>query len=148
MVGIGFDVHIRSAKRPLVLGGVKISDKNGLAGHSDADVLLHAVIDAILGARGKGDIGDHFPDTDKRYKGASSVRLLKETLEKVGRINLVNVDVTVIMDRPKLAEFKKRISKNLAGLLGISEGQVNVKAKTSEGLLRNCVACQAIVQIE
>ncbi|GAW91137.1 2-C-methyl-D-erythritol 2,4-cyclodiphosphate synthase [Calderihabitans maritimus] len=134
--GIGYDVHRLVKGRPLILGGVKIPFELGLEGHSDADVLAHAVIDALLGAAGMGDIGRHFPDTEAEYRGISSMLLLDKTLEllKTKGYKINNVDVTVVAERPKLAPFIPRMEENLAGVLQISREQVNVKATTTEGL--------------
>lgn len=135
-VGIGFDSHLFSGERRLVLGGVRIPGASGLSGHSDADVLTHAVIDALLGAAGLGDIGDHFPDTNPRYKGVSSLRLLAHTktlLLKEG-FEVVHVDCTVLADRPKLGPYKTKIRRTLARELAIPPRSVNIKAKTTQGL--------------
>jgi 2-C-methyl-D-erythritol 2,4-cyclodiphosphate synthase len=131
--GIGLDTHRFEAGRPLILGGVEIPHEQGLAGHSDADVLAHAVIDALLGAAGKGDIGEHFPDTDPRYAGADSLALLRDVVAELGAI-VVNVDATVMMQRPKLGPRKAAIRASLAAALGIAEAAVNVKATTGEGM--------------
>lgn len=135
-IGHGFDVHRFKHGRKLILGGVEIPHPFGLAGHSDADVVLHALMNALLGAMGKGDIGIHFPDTDPRYKGISSGKLLKRVLsmmEKAG-YRIVNGDITVVAQKPRLAPFFAPIRKRLAQLLGVSEAQVNVKAVTTEKL--------------
>ena len=135
-VGTGFDVHALVENRPLILAGVQIPYEKGLLGHSDADVALHALMDALLGAAGKGDIGKHFPDTDARYEGADSRRLLRvvvEILQKDGwRVN--NVDVTIIAQRPKLAPFIATMRERVAGDLGVGEDAVNIKATTTEKL--------------
>ena len=135
-IGHGFDVHRFQRGRKLVLGGVEIPHVFGLAGHSDADVLLHALMNAILGAMGKGDIGVHFPDTDPRYKGISSAKLLQRVLQmmKRARFGIVNGDITLIAQRPRLAPFFKKIRRHLAGLLSLSEERINLKAATAEGL--------------
>jgi 2-C-methyl-D-erythritol 2,4-cyclodiphosphate synthase len=131
--GIGVDSHRFEEGRRLVLGGVAIPHERGLAGHSDADVLTHAVIDALLGAAGLGDIGQHFPDTDAGFKDADSMLLLAEALERIARAGLrpVHVDVTVMMERPKLAPHRDAIVATLGGVLGCP---VNVKATTGEGM--------------
>jgi 2-C-methyl-D-erythritol 2,4-cyclodiphosphate synthase len=136
LVGIGYDCHRLVPGRRLVLGGVEIEHDLGLAGHSDADVLAHAVIDALLGAAGMGDVGEHFPDTDERYRDADSLRLLDEALERIGAagLRLVNVDATVIVERPKLGPHKEAIRARLAGTLGLPSERVNVKATTGEGM--------------
>jgi 2-C-methyl-D-erythritol 2,4-cyclodiphosphate synthase len=134
--GIGWDSHRLVPGRPLVLGGVTIPHPEGLAGHSDADVLTHAVIDALLGAAGLGDIGGHFPDTDPRYAGADSLGLLRTVLAAVGEAGwaVVHVDATVVMERPKLAPHRDAIRETLAGVLGLEPRRVNVKASTGEGM--------------
>jgi 2-C-methyl-D-erythritol 2,4-cyclodiphosphate synthase len=133
-VGIGYDVHRLVDGRPLILGGVEIEHPQGLAGHSDADVLTHAVIDALLGAAALGDIGEHFPDTDPRYAGADSIALLEQTVALLERRGLVlaNVDVTVVIERPRLAPYKEAIRARLAGPLGLAVERVSVKATTGE----------------
>ena len=135
-VGTGFDVHALVENRPLILAGVRIPYEKGLLGHSDADVALHALMDALLGAAGKGDIGKHFPDTDSKYKGADSRRLLRvvvEMLQKDGwQVN--NVDVTIIAQRPKVASFIATMRELVASDLGITEDAVNIKATTTEKL--------------
>ena len=135
-VGTGFDVHALVENRALILAGVRVPYEKGLLGHSDADVALHALMDALLGAAGKGDIGKHFPDTDDKYEGADSRRLLRvvvEMLQKDGwRVN--NVDVTIIAQQPKLAPFITTMRELVAGDLGITEDAVNIKATTTEKL--------------
>ena len=135
-VGTGFDVHALVENRDLILAGVRVPYERGLLGHSDADVALHALMDALLGAAGKGDIGKHFPDTDDKYEGADSRRLLRvvvEMLQKDGwRVN--NVDVTIIAQRPKLAPFIATMRELVASDLGITEDAVNIKATTTEKL--------------
>ena len=135
-VGQGFDVHALVAGRRLVIGGVEIPFERGLAGHSDADVLLHAITDALLGAAALGDIGQHFPDTDPRYRDANSRVLLRETVRLLGErgCDVVNVDSTVITEAPRLARFIPAMIENIAADLGIPEAAVNVKAKTCERL--------------
>ncbi len=136
LVGIGYDSHRLAAGRPLVLGGVEIPAELGLDGHSDADVLTHAVIDALLGAAGLGDIGEHFPDSDERYRGADSIELLAEVLTRVtaeGHV-VVNVDCTVVMESPKLGPHRQAIRERLAATLGLAHSRVNVKASTGEGI--------------
>lgn len=135
-VGTGFDVHALVESRSLILAGVQIPYEKGLLGHSDADVALHALMDALLGAAGMGDIGKHFPDTDARFEGADSRRLLRfvvEMLQKEGwQVN--NVDVTIIAQRPKLAPFIATMRERVAGDLGVGEDAVNIKATTTEKL--------------
>ena len=134
--GIGYDVHRLVAGRPLILGGVQIPHERGLEGHSDADVLLHAIADALLGAAALGDIGLHFPDTDERWRGADSLKLLEE----VGRLvtkagyRVGNVDATVALQRPKLRPHIDAMRQNIARALGVGEGDVSVKATTTERL--------------
>ena len=135
-IGQGYDVHRLVEGRKLILGGVEIPYEKGLLGHSDADVLLHAVMDALLGAAALGDIGQHFPDSDERYKGISSVELLKEVgkiLQENGYL-IENIDSTVIAQRPKLLPYRPQMAKNIADVLGIEPDQVSVKATTEEGL--------------
>jgi 2-C-methyl-D-erythritol 2,4-cyclodiphosphate synthase len=136
LVGIGYDSHRLLAGRRMVIGGVEISGELGLDGHSDADVLAHAVTDALLGAAGLGDIGEHFPDTDERWRDADSMQLLAEVLESVhdAGLQVVNVDCTVVMERPKLAPHRQAIRERLAGVLGLDLRRVNVKASTGEGI--------------
>ncbi len=135
-VGFGFDVHRLVQGRKLILGGVEIPYEYGLLGHSDADVATHALIDALLGAAGLGDIGEHFPDTDERYRNASSLELLKETMQLLKKEGLVplNADLTIVCERPKLKPYKDQMRQRLAQALGLSPLQVNIKAKTTEGL--------------
>ena len=135
-IGHGYDVHKLVEGRDLILGGVKIEYEKGLLGHSDADVLLHAVSDALLGAAGLGDIGRHFPDTDPRYKGADSLNLLMIVAEKVREAGyrVSNIDVTMIAQRPKLKDYIPQMRENIAFAVGIGETRVNVKATTEEKL--------------
>ncbi|MBR9936142.1 2-C-methyl-D-erythritol 2,4-cyclodiphosphate synthase [Oscillospiraceae bacterium Marseille-Q3528] len=134
--GLGYDVHKLVEGRDLILGGVKIPYEKGLLGHSDADVLLHAIMDALLGAAALGDIGRHFPDSDPAYKGISSIKLL----EHVGNLLeehfyvVENIDATIIAQRPKMAPYIEQMRKNIADTLGLDVDQVNVKATTEEGL--------------
>lgn len=135
-IGNGYDVHRLVEDRDLILGGVKIPYEKGLLGHSDADVLIHAVMDALLGAAALGDIGKHFPDTQEEYRGISSIELLKQVGKLLeDKLYLIeNIDATVIAQRPKLAAFIPTIIRNMAEALGIDEDRVNVKATTEEGL--------------
>ena len=135
-IGEGWDVHALAPNRTLVLGGVEIPHSMGLLGHSDADVLLHAITDAVLGAAGLGDIGRHFPDTDAQFKGANSAVLLAEAMQRVRAKGweLVNVDSTIVAQAPKLAPYMAAINASVAKALGVSVEQVNVKAKTAEKL--------------
>lgn len=135
-VGFGFDVHRLVAGRPLVLGGVPIPFSKGLLGHSDADVVLHAVASALLGAVGAGDLGTHFPDRDPRWKGADSRRLVAAAMRLVvrrgGRVE--NADITVLAERPRLEPYTRRMRAGLARLLGVPAARVNIKASTYEGV--------------
>ena len=135
-IGQGYEVHRLVEGRKLIIGGVDIPYEKGLLGHSDADVLLHAVMDALLGAAALGDIGQHFPDSDERYKGISSIALLKEVgkiLQENGYM-IENIDSTVIAQRPKLLPYRPQMAENIAAALGIEKEQVSVKATTEEGL--------------
>lgn len=134
-IGQGYDLHRLVQDRPLILGGVEIDHDKGLLGHSDADVLLHAITDALLGAAGLGDIGRHFPDTDPAYKDADSRELLRQAVQLVvkGGWAIVNVDATIIAQEPKLAPHMDRIRESVAQSIGIDLQRVNVKAKTKEG---------------
>jgi len=135
-IGQGYDVHRLVEGRDLVLGGVKIPFEKGLLGHSDADVLVHAVMDALLGAAGERDIGYHFPDTDERYKGASSIMLLGEVMKILAAKGLkpVNIDATIMAQKPKLSYYIEEMRKNIADAIGLDKEYVNVKATTEEGL--------------
>jgi 2-C-methyl-D-erythritol 2,4-cyclodiphosphate synthase len=132
--GLGIDTHAFAPGRPLILGGVDIPHEEGLAGHSDADVLTHAVIDALLGAAGLGDIGQHFPDTDPRFAGADSIELLRTVAQYLGERGFAigNVDATVVLERPRLAPYRDAIRDRLAAALGLAPDAVNVKATTGE----------------
>jgi 2-C-methyl-D-erythritol 2,4-cyclodiphosphate synthase len=153
-VGFGFDLHPLVAGRPLVLGGVTVPSELGLGGHSDADVLAHAVAEALLGALALGDLGHHFPDADPRYKGVSSLVLLEAVMKLVrgrgGRV--VNVDATVVAQAPKLAPLLPEMAKRLADTLGIDTDAVSVKAKSPEGLgllgRKEGMAAMAVVSVE
>jgi 2-C-methyl-D-erythritol 2,4-cyclodiphosphate synthase len=153
-VGIGHDTHRLAEGRPLILGGLRVDHARGLAGHSDADVVLHALTDALLGAAGLGDIGDAYPDTDPAWHGADSELFLRETLARLNRDGwrVVNVDVIVFAQEPKLGPLKGRLRDNLARLLGVAAGDVNVKAKTGEKVghigRAEAIACQAVVLID
>lgn len=135
-IGMGYDVHRLVEDRDLIIGGEKIEYEYGLLGHSDADVLLHAIMDALLGAAALGDIGTHFPDTDERYRGISSVRLLAyvDQLLEENRYSVGNIDATIIAQRPKMAPYIPKIRENIANTLGLELNQVNIKATTEEGL--------------
>ncbi len=153
-VGFGFDLHPLVAGRPLVLGGVTVASARGLGGHSDADVLSHAVAEALLGALALGDLGRHFPDTDPRYRGISSLALLRHVLELVTARGgaLVNVDATVLAQAPRLAPHLPEMAKRLADALGLDPGHVSVKAKSPEGLgllgREEGIAAMAVVSVE
>ena len=153
-IGHGYDVHKLVECRDLILGGVKIDYHLGLLGHSDADVLLHAVSDALLGAAGLGDIGKHFPDTDPRYKGADSLKLLAVVGEKVAAAGyrVSNIDVTMIAQKPKLKDHIGQMEANISKFLGLSANQVNVKATTEERLGftgdGSGMACHAVCLLE
>jgi len=136
LTGIGYDSHRLVDGRRLILGGVEIPHDRGLHGHSDADVLTHAIIDAVLGAAGLGDVGELFPDTDERYRGADSLALLAEVVAMVagGGLEIVNVDATVAMERPKLSPHRAAIRARLAQTLGVDVARVNVKATTGEAI--------------
>ncbi len=135
-IGFGYDVHRLVTGRDLILGGVKIPHEKGLLGHSDADVLLHALMDALLGAAALGDIGEHFPDTDERYRGASSMELLRQCSRILfeNGYDVVNVDATLVAQRPKISPYKEEMRENIANALGIPVSCVSVKATTEEGL--------------
>ena len=135
-VGQGIDVHPFDADRPLILGGVRISDAGGLSGHSDADAVLHAITDALLGAAGAGDIGHYFPSTDERWRGAESSRFVREALALLGEMNaeIANVDVTIVAQQPKLAPHREAMVASIARLLSLPVGHVNVKATTTDHL--------------
>ena len=135
-IGTGYDVHRLVEGRKCVIGGVEIPYEKGLLGHSDADVLLHAVMDALLGAAALGDIGKHFPDTDEAYSGISSVELLKKVGDLLMEHTFLieNIDATIIAQRPKMAPYIPQMVKNVAEVLGLEEDQVNIKATTEEGL--------------
>src|SRR5262245_12188992 len=153
-VGIGHDTHRLVEGRPLILGGVRIDHPRGLAGHSDADVVLHAVTDALLGAAGLGDIGDAYPDTDPANKDRDSPSFLEETLARLNQAGwrVVNLDVIVFAQEPKLGPVKADLRRSLAELLGVEAGAVNVKAKTGEKVghigRAEAIACQAVVLID
>ena len=153
-IGHGYDVHRLVEGRDLILGGVKIDYEKGLLGHSDADVLLHAVSDALLGAAGLGDIGKHFPDTDPQYKGADSLMLLRVVAQRVKEAGyrVSNIDVTMIAQRPKLKDHIPQMVLNIADAVGIDPGRVNVKATTEEKLgftgTGEGMSCHAVCLLE
>ena len=153
-IGHGYDVHRLVEGRNLILGGVKIDYEKGLLGHSDADVLLHAVSDALLGAAGLGDIGRHFPDTDPKYKGADSLELLREVYRKISEkgYRVGNIDVTMVAQRPKLKDFIPQMQENIAAAVGVTPDRVNVKATTEEKLgftgTGEGMSCHAVCLLE
>lgn len=136
LTGIGYDTHRLTAGRRLILGGVEIPHEQGLDGHSDADVLTHAVIDALLGAAGLGDIGEHYPDSDERWRDADSIELLERVVAMLAAAgcDIVNVDCTILIEVPRLSAHKQAIRARLATTLGLPEARVNVKATTDEGM--------------
>ena len=153
-VGMGYDVHQLVEDRKLIIGGVEIPHEKGLLGHSDADVLLHAIMDALIGAIGEGDIGKHFPDTDSHYKGISSILLLEEVakLLKEKKATMHNIDATIIAQRPKMAPYIMQMRENIAKALQIQVGQINVKATTEEKLgftgLEQGISSQAVTLVD
>ena len=153
-IGHGYDIHAFAAGDGLWLGGVRIEHNQGVAAHSDGDVVLHALMDALLGAAGQGDIGQHFPDSDARYRDASGRDLLQEVLQKVRAqgLRVVNVDVTVIAQAPRLAPHRAAMVRSMEQLLGLGEGRVNLKATTHEGLgalgRGEGIAAHAVVLLE
>ena len=153
-IGHGYDVHKLVEGRDLILGGVKIDYEKGLLGHSDADVLLHAVSDALLGAAGLGDIGRHFPDTDPKYKGADSLELLRVVYRKISEkgFRVGNIDVTMIAQKPKLKDYIPQMQANIAAAVNVSPDRVNVKATTEEKLgftgTGEGMSCHAVCLLE
>lgn len=153
-IGTGYDVHKLVSDRKLIMGGVIIPYEKGLLGHSDADVLVHAIMDALLGAAALGDIGKHFPDSDPAYKGASSIELLKKVKELIeDKLYMVeNIDATIIAQKPKLATYLPQMVQNIATALGMEEDRVNIKATTEEGLgftgAGEGIAAQAVCLLE
>lgn len=153
-VGLGYDVHKLVEGRKLILGGVEVPFEKGLLGHSDADVLLHAIMDALLGAAGLGDIGKHFPDNDSSYKDISSMKLLYQVLclLKCENYDIINIDAVIVAQKPKLASYMDTMEKNIAEVLHIEKSQINVKATTEEGLgftgAGLGIAAQAVCLIE
>ena len=149
-IGLGYDIHSLAYERKLFIGGIAIRYIKGLLGHSDADVLLHALCDALLGAISEGDIGEHFPDTDPKYLGISSTELLKLVLKLVSKkkYSICNIDVVIIAQEPGMSPFKKKIQENLANILEIDKDCVSIKAKTNEGMgevgRKEAIACYAV----
>ncbi|MCR1898693.1 2-C-methyl-D-erythritol 2,4-cyclodiphosphate synthase [Irregularibacter muris] len=135
-IGMGYDVHAFGRERKLILGGVTIPYEKGLLGHSDADVLIHGIMDSLLGAAALGDIGQHFPDTDPQYKGISSMELLKQVMNLIEQqgYEIGNIDATIAAQKPKLAPYIEEMRENIADLLKISKNQINIKATTTERL--------------
>ena len=152
-VGIGYDIHALKKGRPLILGGVTVPHPKGLSGHSDGDALLHAIVDAALGAMGAGDIGDHFPDTDVRTRNAASSLFVKKVrgLLKMKKLKIGHIDSTVIAEAPRLGPYKGKMREKIAAAFGIAESRVNVKAKTHEGFgelgKKRAIACFAVVSL-
>lgn len=150
-IGYGFDSHSFRRGLPLKVGGVRVPHTHGLAGHSDGDVLLHALTDALLGAVAAGDIGSYFPPSDKKWKGADSAVFIREALRQVGRAGyrVGNIDSTLVMEKPRIGPYALRIQSSVAKLLGIPASSVSIKAKTPEGLgLRNTAMAQVVVLLE
>ena len=153
-VGIGYDLHRFVEGRKLWLGGIEIPYIKGLMGHSDADVVLHAIASAILGAIGAGDLGHHFPDSDSKWKNASSQKLLQHVMTLVGRggFKVGNIDVMVLAEEPRLEPFKVRMAEKVAAMVGVSKKEVNIKATTSEGIgpigHKEAMAAYAVVLVE
>lgn len=151
---MGYDVHQLVYDRKLIIGGVEIPHEKGLLGHSDADVLLHAIMDALIGAIGEGDIGKHFPDTDNQYKGVSSIKLLEKVnhLLKLKKTSIHNIDATIIAQRPKMAPYIQNMKENIAEVLQISIHQINIKATTEEKLgftgSEQGISSQAVVLVD
>ena len=152
-IGIGYDMHRLVSGRRLVLGGVEIPYNKGLLGHSDADVLIHVVCDALLGAAGKGDIGGHFPETEDTWAGIESLELLKHVKDLIGADwTVANIDVTVMAQAPKIGPFREKMQHKLAAVLNLSPGRINIKATTTEGLgaigRGEGIAAQSIVLLQ
>jgi 2-C-methyl-D-erythritol 2,4-cyclodiphosphate synthase len=153
-VGIGYDLHRTIAGRPLVLGNVTIPHDKGLDGHSDADVVVHAIIDALAGAAGLPDVGQMFPNTDPMYQGIDSAELLKATMGEFAKAGckMINADIIILAQRPKLSPHKPAMIKRLAELLGVAEDQVNIKGKTGEAVdavgREEAIACHCVVLVE
>jgi len=153
-VGMGYDVHPFVENRPLILGGITIPHHHGLAGHSDADCLVHAICDALLGAVAAGDLGQHFPDTDPQYKGIASLALLQRVTEMVARKGwkITNIDATIVAQAPRLAPYRPQMEERIAAAVGVEHERVNVKATTTEGLgfagREEGIAAYAVVLVE
>lgn len=153
MVGIGYDLHILKKGAELIIGGIKIDSDVGTIAHSDGDVLIHSIVDALLGACGLGDIGEYFPDNDPQYKNANSSEFLKETLKLVHnkQLKIINIDAVIILEKPKLSSYKNLIRENIAKICNINLDKINIKAKTNEklGYLGNseAVACLCVCEL-
>ena len=151
-IGIGYDIHKLVEGRDLIIGGVKIPYEKGLLGHSDADVLVHAIIDALLGALALGDIGVHFPDTDEKYKGADSLELLKQTKKLLGDYKIINIDSNIIAQKPKLAPYINSMREKIASILDINLNCISIKAKTNENMdsmgQGTSIAANAVVLVD
>lgn len=153
MIGIGYDLHILKKDAELIIGGIKIDSEYGTIAHSDGDVLIHSLVDALLGASGLGDIGEYFPDTDPKYKNANSSEFLEETLKliKNKKLKIINIDAVIILEKPKLSSYKNQIRENLAKICNINPDKINIKAKTNEklGYVGNseAVACLCICEL-
>ncbi len=149
-VGFGFDVHRLKESGNLYLGGVQVSSDIGVVAHSDGDVIIHSLVDALLGATGLGDIGEFFPDSDEKYKNKESSFFLKEVMRmlKENGIRIVNVDITIALDKIKILPFKRQIIERISRLLGIDDRCVSVKAKTTEGLVSDAVMCWCVCLVE
>jgi 2-C-methyl-D-erythritol 2,4-cyclodiphosphate synthase len=152
MIGFGYDSHRFQPEGKLLIGGIEIPSQFGVVAHSDGDVLLHALIDALLGAAGLGDIGDHFPDSNEKYKNADSIELLKEILSLIFDYRIINIDVTVLLEKPKLAAYKEKIRNNIAFTCNLEQDRVNIKAKSNEQMgfvgRKEGIVCFCICQIE
>ena len=149
-VGLGFDVHRMVKGRKLILGGVRIPHNKGLLGVSDADVILHSICDAILGTLGKGDIGDYFPPKDPKNKGITSDKILKKVLSLLKKRKINNLDITLIVQKPRLKKYKKKIENNLCKLLKLAKNKLNLKVKSQENLIparKECMICFCIVSM-
>lgn len=149
-IGIGYDIHRLVKGRKLVLGGVEIAHSKGLLGHSDADAILHAVCDALLGAAACGDIGEHFPDTDNRFKNISSIKLLEKTYALVNKKGWLvnNIDIMVVAEEPKISPYKEKMKDNIAKVLEISKDKINIKATTEEGTRKiKAIAAYAVASL-
>lgn len=153
-IGMGYDVHPFAEGRPLILGGITIPYRQGLAGHSDADCLVHAICDALLGAISEGDLGSHFPDSDPRYKDVESLLFLKKVVEMAERkgFRIANIDATIVAQAPQLAPYRPQMEEKIAQTGGVERGQVNIKATTTEGLgsigRGEGIAAYAVVLVE